>query len=69
MSEEITWQEVRQCLELGSWTTIALAPFLYWINGPAVSVDQWVMRTGLTVIAVVVAISTTGRRLFAKTEQ
>ncbi len=34
-------------LELGCWTMVALAPFLYWVNGPAVSTDQLVVRSGL----------------------
>lgn len=31
-------------VEVGCWTTVLLAPFLYWVNGPAVSTDQLVMR-------------------------
>lgn len=34
-------------VELGCWTMVVLAPFLYWINGPAVSTDQLVVRSGL----------------------
>ena len=34
-------------LELGCWTMVVLAPFLYWVNGPAVSTDQLVVRSGL----------------------
>jgi hypothetical protein len=48
---EITPSEVRYWLEFGCWTTLALAPFLYWINGPAVSQDQFVVRIGLIVLA------------------
>jgi len=31
-------------VELGCWTMVALAPFLTWVNGPAVSTDQAVVR-------------------------
>ncbi|MCR4414553.1 MAG: hypothetical protein NUV77_19220 [Thermoguttaceae bacterium] len=34
----------RALAELGCWTTVALAPFLTWVNGPAVSKDQFVVR-------------------------
>jgi hypothetical protein len=34
-------------LELGCWTMVGLAPFLYWVNGPAVSSDQLAVRSGL----------------------
>ncbi|HID77897.1 MAG TPA: hypothetical protein EYP56_18110 [Planctomycetaceae bacterium] len=30
--------------EFSCWTMVALAPLLYWVNGPAVSVDQLVVR-------------------------
>jgi len=31
-------------VELGCWTMVALAPILTWVNGPAVSTDQAVVR-------------------------
>ncbi|MBN1853551.1 MAG: hypothetical protein JW829_12540 [Pirellulales bacterium] len=40
-------------VELGCWTMVALAPFLYWVNGPAVSTDQFVVRTTVVVLALV----------------
>jgi hypothetical protein len=49
--QDIAPAELRYWLEFGCWTTLALAPFLYWINGPAVSQDQFVMRIGLIVLA------------------
>lgn len=48
---ELTPQEVRGWAEFCCWTTLLLAPFLYWINGPAVSTDQFVVRTALVVLA------------------
>jgi len=30
--------------ELACWTMVVLAPFLTWVNGPAVSTDQFVVR-------------------------
>ena len=34
-------------LEFMCWTMVALAPFLYWVNGPPVSTDQAVVQTVL----------------------
>ena len=54
--EEISCAEIRYWIEFGSWTTLALAPFLYWVNGPAVSEDQFVVRTALVVLSGIGAV-------------
>lgn len=51
--EPLTTREILGWLELSCWTMIALAPFLYWVNGPAVSTDQFVVRTILVTLAFV----------------
>ena len=51
--EELTTAEFFSWLELACWTMVVLAPFLYWVNGPAVSTDQFVVRTGLVTLALV----------------
>lgn len=56
VDEDITIKEVLYWGEFCSWTALALSPFLYWVNGPAVSTDQFVMRTGLVCLAAVTAI-------------
>lgn len=38
-------------LEFGCWVAVALIPFLRWVNGPAVSTDQAMVRTALVVLA------------------
>jgi hypothetical protein len=43
-------------IEMVCWTMILLFPLLYWVNGPAVSSDQLVVRTALMVVAVSGAI-------------
>jgi hypothetical protein len=48
---ELTAAELRYWIEFGCWATLVLAPFLYWVNGPAVSTDQFVVRTALVVLA------------------
>src|SRR5687768_10263214 len=54
--DDIELQAVLPWVEFGCWTAIVLFPFLYWINGPAVSTDQFVMRTILICVAVIGAI-------------
>jgi len=45
--EPLSQRAIAGWLELGCWTMVALAPLLYWANGPAVSTDQLVVRSGL----------------------
>ncbi len=59
---ELTNCELRGWIEFGCWTTLLLAPILSWVNGPAVSMDQAVSRTGLVVAA---ALGAAGLRLYA----
>jgi hypothetical protein len=59
---ELTPKEVRGWAEFCCWTALALAPFLYWVNGPAVSRDQFVVRTALVSLA---AIGAVGLRAYA----
>lgn len=37
--------------EFGCWTMVVLAPILSWVNGPAVSTDQFVVRTAVFTLA------------------
>ncbi|NQT12694.1 MAG: hypothetical protein HQ582_08095 [Planctomycetes bacterium] len=37
--------------EFCCWTMVALAPVLTWVNGPAVSTDQFVVRTAVFALA------------------
>ena len=38
-------------LEFCCWTMVLLAPILSWVNGPAVSTDQYVVRTAVFALA------------------
>jgi hypothetical protein len=48
---EPTWEEIRPWAEFMCWTMLVMAPIINWFNGPAVSDDQYVVRTGLIVLA------------------
>jgi len=39
--EEISFAELAPAIEFMCWTIVALAPFLRWANGAAVTDDQW----------------------------
>lgn len=43
--------DVVQLVEYGCWFVLGLAPVLYWVNGPAVSTDQLVVRSVLVAMA------------------
>lgn len=47
---ELTTDELLSHLETGLWTAVVLIPILYYVNGPSVSRDQFVVRTALAVI-------------------
>jgi len=42
--------------EFCCWTTVLLAPVLTWVNGPAVSTDQYVVRIMVFVLALAGAV-------------
>ncbi|MEZ6128933.1 MAG: hypothetical protein R3C59_09640 [Planctomycetaceae bacterium] len=43
--------ETLQHFEVALWAAVVLIPVIYYVNGPAVSNDQWYVRAGLIVIA------------------
>ena len=51
--EPMSREEYLGWAEFACWTIVVLTPLLYWVNGPAVSTDQLVVRTTLTVLALV----------------
>jgi len=53
-NEELSTAEILGWSEFACWTMLLLAPVLYYVNGPSVSTDQFVVRTAL------VALSATG---------
>lgn len=50
---EIDREEVYGWIEFVCWIALALTPILYWVNGPAVSQDQLVVRWIVVVVALV----------------
>jgi hypothetical protein len=60
----ITWTEVRDWAEFFGWTTLVLWPFLYWVNGPSVSDDQFVVRCILIIVAACCAFGVRGGKIW-----
>jgi len=50
---EITTEEFLGWLEFGCWSALIMAPLIYWLQGPSVSNDQFVVRTALVILAAV----------------
>ena len=56
-NEDIGFAEMAPWLELFCWSVLAWVPWLYWINGPAVTDDQAVVQTIMIITALVGAVS------------
>jgi hypothetical protein len=54
--EAIVFRDVAPALEFCCWTVVALAPILRWVNGPAVTTDQFVVQVSLVSVALVAAV-------------
>jgi hypothetical protein len=50
---EITTEEFLGWMEFGCWSALVMAPLIYWLQGPSVSTDQFVVRTALVILAAV----------------
>ncbi len=55
--EEIQFIELAPALEFACWTVVLLAPFLRFINGAAVTNDQWWIQVFLFTSALLSACS------------
>ena len=49
--EEITFHDISPTLEFICWIVVFLAPILRWINGAAVTTDQYIIQMSLVSIA------------------
>ncbi len=67
--QELSTNEILGWVEFGSWMLLALTPMLYVVNGPAVSTDQLVMRSALTILSALVATGLCFRRWRIKCAQ
>jgi membrane protein DedA with SNARE-associated domain len=49
---ELTWPDVLGWIEFGCWCALIMAPVIYWIQGPSVSLDQRISRTIVVLVAI-----------------
>lgn len=56
-SEKIHFRDVAPAIEFVCWVVVALAPLLRWVNGPAVTDDQFVVQMTLFGIALLGGLS------------
>ncbi len=54
--EPIHFRDIAPGIELACWTVLLLAPMLRWINGPAVTNDQFVVQVTLVSMALAGAV-------------
>jgi hypothetical protein len=59
---DVGFRDVAPALELGCWTVVVLAPFLRYVNGPAVSTDQFTIQIVMVAAA---ATSAIGLRIYS----
>lgn len=55
-TEEITLSDVSPAIEFMCWVVVLLAPFLRWVNGAAVTTDQFYFQITLFSTALLGAI-------------
>jgi hypothetical protein len=65
--EPMSTGEVLGWLEFGCWMALVQIPIIWWLQGPSVSTDQFVVRTSLVVIAAAGGIALRTRALLSKT--
>ena len=65
----MTASELLGWIEFGCWSALLMTPILYWINGPAVSFDQTVMRGLVVVVALTGALGLALVRLKSKNKE
>lgn len=56
-SEAVDWRETLPAAEFCCWVVVLLAPMLRWINGAAVTDDQFYIQVGLTALALLGAVT------------
>jgi hypothetical protein len=64
--EELTLSEALGWAEYCAWSTLVMAPVIYWLQGESVSHDQFVVRTGFVILAAASAFCLRARALWLR---
>ena len=62
VNDDIDPIEMRIWIEFSAWCALVMTPIIWWLQGPSVSTDQFVVRTGLVILSAAVGI---GMRIWA----
>ena len=64
--DELDLHEILGWAEFCAWAALVMTPIIWWLQGPSVSTDQFVVRTGLVVISATVAVGLRGWTLLQR---
>jgi len=56
-TDEMTLHAILGWAEFCAWVALVMTPIIWWLQGPSVSTDQFVVRTALVAIAATASIS------------
>jgi len=56
-TEEIAFSDISPAIEFMCWVVVCLSPFLRWVNGAAVTTDQFYIQVALFSSALLGAIA------------
>jgi hypothetical protein len=65
-NDDMSLEEGLGWAEFCAWSALVMTPIIWWLQGPSVSTDQYVVRTSLVVISAVAAIGLRIRKLVVK---
>lgn len=52
--------QITQWVEFSAWSSLVMTPIIWWLQGPSVSTDQFVVRTALVAVSACVAVGLRG---------
>ncbi len=61
LGHDVQFRDVTPAIEFICWTVVVLGPLLRWVNGPAVTDDQFMIQVGLVSCA---ALGVVGLRVY-----
>lgn len=48
---QVSLRKILDMVEFACWATTALGPIIWWIQGPSVATDQFIMRCAVIAVA------------------
>ncbi len=55
--DDIHFHDIAPAIEFVCWSVVVLAPLLRWINGPAVTDDQFIIQVAFFLLALLGAVA------------